>query len=194
MGMNLADVGKVLAKASAFDGRKMSEAQAMACLEVLAPYDLADCLAAVTEHFATSDAYLMPVHIRRIVERKAHHRRQVAAHNAAVDAIGALEASNSQREMSPRVAELVQRLRDSLPDTTAEDVFRRAEWVDAERERAREARVAHQNPAYSGQSPAPPQERVCGTDPQGHADHTYEWGGNTWWCPGDGLTRFGDDL
>jgi hypothetical protein len=186
MGMSLSEVAKVLAKASAFDGRKLSDAQAMAWQEVIGHLELADCLAAVTEHHSTSDTYLMPVHVRRIAEAAAARRRAIASHNRAIEAADTIDSLTATRDRSPEVDALVQALRDKLPDMTADEVFRRPEWVAADRERERASRPVSANPAYAGTPAQPPPERLCGTPGHigVHDDHTFERDGKQWWCPG----------
>jgi hypothetical protein len=66
--MNLQETAAVLAKAAAYDNRNVGEANVRAWHEALGDLALADCLAAVAQHHRTSTDYLMPAHIRRLVE------------------------------------------------------------------------------------------------------------------------------
>lgn len=65
--MNLQETGAVLAKAAAIDNRDVGEATVLAWHETLDDIDYRSALRAVTIHRRTSDEYLMPIHIRRIV-------------------------------------------------------------------------------------------------------------------------------
>jgi hypothetical protein len=67
--MNKQEVAAALGKVQAFDNRNVTEATVLAWAEALADITLAEALAAITEHFKTSDAWLMPSHIRTIVKR-----------------------------------------------------------------------------------------------------------------------------
>lgn len=71
--MNIQETGRVLAKAAAIDNRDVGEMAVLAWHEALEDIDYMPALRAVTEHRRTSDEYLLPIHIRRIVseQRKA---------------------------------------------------------------------------------------------------------------------------
>lgn len=62
--MTPGDVGRVLAKAAAFDQRTVGEADVLAWAEVIGDLDAADALEAVSRHYGETDRRLMPVHIR----------------------------------------------------------------------------------------------------------------------------------
>jgi hypothetical protein len=61
--MRIEETSALLAKIQAFDNRNVDEAVLSAWSEVVEPYTLADCLAAVTDYFRTSTAWIMPAHI-----------------------------------------------------------------------------------------------------------------------------------
>lgn len=65
--MNIEQTAAVLAKAAAIDNRGQSDAAILAWYEVIGDLDYQDAMAAVSEHRRSSDEYLMPIHIRRIV-------------------------------------------------------------------------------------------------------------------------------
>jgi hypothetical protein len=61
--MTPGDVGRVLAKAAAFDQRTVGEADVLAWIEVIGDLEAADALEAVSRHYAETDRRLMPVHV-----------------------------------------------------------------------------------------------------------------------------------
>ncbi|MFV2094843.1 hypothetical protein ACFHW1_05040 [Micromonospora sp. LOL_014] len=150
--MTPGDTARVLAKAAAFDQRTIGEADIAAWHEALADLDGADCLAAVTRHYATSEKRLMPVHVRAIAveirrerqqrDREADQRRQLAAY--ADNAVGV-------RDRSAEVGDLLARLAEKLGPSDP-TVLRRREWV--RHERHRRLSEAPPNPHYQG--PPPP--------------------------------------
>lgn len=82
--MNLADTGRVLAKAQLLDGRRPvpEEADVAAWHEIIGRFTLADCLNAVTQHYAGSSDWLTPSHLVAIVDarRRARMDRCTALH------------------------------------------------------------------------------------------------------------------
>jgi hypothetical protein len=73
--MNIAETGRVLAKASAIDNRDVGQAAVLAWHEVLHDLDYTDALDAVARHRRESHEYLQPVHIRRLVRIIRDERR-----------------------------------------------------------------------------------------------------------------------
>lgn len=61
--MRIIDTAQVLARIQAFNNRTVDEAVITAWHEILEPYELADCLRAVTEYFARSKDWVMPADI-----------------------------------------------------------------------------------------------------------------------------------
>lgn len=61
--MDIIETGILLAKIQAFDNRNVGDETTMAWQEILAPYILPDCLAAVTDYFKTNTGWIMPAHI-----------------------------------------------------------------------------------------------------------------------------------
>jgi hypothetical protein len=90
--MNRAEVARLLALAAAYDRRTVGDADIAAWAAALADIPASDAENAVLRHFRESDAFLMPVHVRRLVkadreaaaERRAHE--QLRAELAAIDA------------------------------------------------------------------------------------------------------------
>lgn len=66
--MNKTETAALLAYAAARDNRKEDRAAVEAWFEDLGDLPFEDCKTAVRQHFQTSDDYLMPVHIRSIVQ------------------------------------------------------------------------------------------------------------------------------
>lgn len=74
--MNIAETGRVLAKAAAIDNRDVGQAAVLAWHEILAEVDYADALAAVSRHrIEAPDVYLQPGHVRRLVRIIRDERR-----------------------------------------------------------------------------------------------------------------------
>lgn len=67
--MNISEAGLLLTKASAYDRRTVGRGDCEAWAEVMTRADIAlpDALEAVTQHFQTSNDWLMPVHVTRYV-------------------------------------------------------------------------------------------------------------------------------
>jgi len=74
----------VLTKAAAYDQRTIGEADVLAWHEILAPYDLADALEAVTRHYRDSTERVMPAQLRKLtnIVRDERHRREVGRSDA----------------------------------------------------------------------------------------------------------------
>lgn len=67
--MNIAETGRVFAKAAAVDNRQTNDAAIMAWHEILRDQEFSDCLAAVTRHRTESPGvYLEPGHVRRLAK------------------------------------------------------------------------------------------------------------------------------
>lgn len=106
--MNLEDVSTVLAKAAAFDQRRVGEADVLAWHEVIGHFDLADCLAAVTAHYTETGDRAMPADIRRLAIGIRDRRKETAERLA-------LAAAPPQPDRSDAVKALVQAVADALP-------------------------------------------------------------------------------
>ncbi len=140
--MNLAETNDLLTFIASYDNRRFDDATVLAWHPIFVELPLDDCLSAVTEHFGTSDIYLMPVHVRRIVDAVHRERRRILREEREAAEQRALEA----RPTTDRSAELRAAIRDMLPPGDP-DKLRRAEWVEADRRRERLAN-AEPNPLY----------------------------------------------
>jgi hypothetical protein len=71
--MRIIDTAQVLARIQVFNNRSVDELVITAWHEILEPYELADCMRAVTEYFQKSKEWVMPVDIMHLVHeyRKA---------------------------------------------------------------------------------------------------------------------------
>jgi hypothetical protein len=80
--VNRAETYDLLTAIAAVDNRQFDDATVLMWFEILNHVDPADAGAAVAEHFRSSDAYLMPVHIARLADGYAkarNHRERIKA-------------------------------------------------------------------------------------------------------------------
>lgn len=160
--MTPAEVARVLTKAAAYDRRTVGEAEALAWHQIVGDLDYADALEAVSRHYAETDRWLMPVHLRDHARRVRLERVEAAPvcqtcgqstvgryhlrHCAGQTAIGAAQDRKAD------VEQLLAEVRDALPDTDSA-VLRRREVVQWDRARERQARAEpnpHYDPAAAG--------------------------------------------
>jgi hypothetical protein len=146
--VNLTETHDLLTFVAAYDNRRFDDATVLAWQPILADLSFADCRAAVMNHFGLSEAYLMPVHVRRGAVELRNRRRQRREDDDRL----ALQADPTRRDRSEDVRALIEQLRDSLPDGDP-DKLRRPEVLQWERRREREA-TAEPNPAYDPSSHA----------------------------------------
>ncbi len=144
--MNIAETHDLLTFIAVFDNRRFDDATVLAWHPIFADVPFDDCRTAVTQHFATSSDYLLPVHIRRGADDLDRERRRIrreAGERLAIES----EASDPTRyDRSEEVTALIGQLRTMLPESDPAKV-RRAEWLEVERARDRAAR-AEPNPHY----------------------------------------------
>jgi len=76
--MTADDIGRVLAKAAAFDRRTVGEGDILAWFDAIGDVDPEDALEAVTAHYRQTDAWLMPAHVLRHVEQTRRERARAA--------------------------------------------------------------------------------------------------------------------
>lgn len=144
--MNRAETHDLLAFIAAYDNRRFDDATVLAWHPIVADLPFGDCRRAVTSHFASSDAYLMPVHVRRGALETNRERRRLEREAAEHQERLAIEADPTRRDRSEETRALIATLRDSLPDGDP-DKLRRSEWLEADRRRERMAN-AEPNPEY----------------------------------------------
>lgn len=134
--MNLVETHDLLTLAAKYDNRRFDDATVVAWREVLADLPFEDCRNAVVAHFANSDSYLMPVHVRRrALELDRDRRRRIREEREAAERL-AIEADPSRKDRSEEVEALLTDLREALPPSNP-NAFKRSEWVDADRRRVR---------------------------------------------------------
>lgn len=66
--MRISDTAQVLARIAVFNNRTVDELVIKAWHEILEPYELADCLRAVTEYFQSSKEWIMPADVLSLVK------------------------------------------------------------------------------------------------------------------------------
>lgn len=146
--MNLAETHDMLAFIAAYDNRRFDDATVLAWQPIFADLHFADCRIAATRHFATSDAYLMPVHIRRLVdeidrERRRQEREQHEANMAAIEA-----ADPTRRDRSDETRALIAELRERLPDGDPDKLRHGSGHWRRQREARERQERAEPNPHY----------------------------------------------
>jgi hypothetical protein len=147
------DVSRVLAKAAAYDRRKVGEAEIFAWMEALGDINVDDALAAVARHYHEQTEWLMPAHVVRIVTETNRRRGEVERSEQLRRELEALDsvAAEPARDRSPQVRAMLEELARRLGPGRPE-AFRRPEWLENDRARERAAR-AEPNPAYAGPPP-----------------------------------------
>lgn len=149
--MNRTETSALLGLIARYDNRKADDATVLAWHAVLGDLDLADCQAAVIRHIGTDDAYLMPVHIRRIVEDIDRDRRR-QAREAREAELAEIEAADPTRtDRSDAVKALIAELRAKLPDGDPDSLrYASGYWRQVREDRERLER-AEANPHYDPQ-------------------------------------------
>jgi hypothetical protein len=142
--MNIEETSHLLAFVARIDNRRVDDATVVAWQSILSEVRLPDCLIAVRQHFRSSDAYLMPVHVHYGAVEVDRSRRRRERERLERQERLAVEADPTRRDRSEAIRELIAHLRESLPDGDP-DKLRRAEWLEHDRRRAR---LAEPNPLY----------------------------------------------
>lgn len=146
--MTPAETSQLLTLIRSYDNRKADDATVLAWHAVLGDLDLADCQQAVIRHMGSDDAYLMPVHIRRLVNEIDRERRR-AAREARESELKAIEAGDpTRRDRSDAVKALIAELRAKLPDGDPDSLrYGSGYWRQVREDRERQAN-AEPNPLY----------------------------------------------
>lgn len=146
--MNLAETHDLLGLIRAYDNRNFDDATVIAWHAVLGDLDLADCQRAVVKHVNTSDAYLMPVHIRRGAEEIDRERRK-AIREAREAEVAAIEAADpTRRDRSEAVKALIEELRERLPEGDPDSLRYGSRYWREQREARERQENAEPNPHY----------------------------------------------
>ena len=119
--MNLGETSQALALAQAFDNRTVGEVNVRAWHTVLGDLDAADVMEAIRRHYDHSTEWLMPAHVRRLVDaiqrERAKSQRKWAPGQAGVPAdapMPELESGWAKAELPPDVQALVDEVRERL--------------------------------------------------------------------------------
>lgn len=142
--MNLAETNDLLTLIAGYDNRRFGDETVYNWQRIFPDLGFDDCQAAVVEHFATSDAYLMPVHVRRGALARVRNRHQLEREAHEALAIDAERSDPTRGCRSGDVTDIINRLRTMLPDGHP-DKLRRPEWLNWERNQDRQRR-AEQEP------------------------------------------------
>lgn len=167
--MNHAETNDLLAFVAVYDNRRFDDATVIAWHRVLGDLDLAACQAAVVRHFGTDDAYLMPVHVRRLVDELAGERRRQEREQARLAReaeLAAIEAAHpARRDRTEAIEELIAELRGKLPPGNP-DCLRYASgyWRQQREDRVRQANAVP-NPHYDPRTAAQAAREAAATPP-----------------------------
>lgn len=156
--MNLAETHDLLTFIAQYDNRRFDDATVIAWQPLFAELDLADCRQAVMRHFATDDAYLMPVHIRRLAAEVDRERRR-AIREAREAEVAAIEAADpTRRDRSDAVKALIAELREKLPAGDPDSLrYASGYWRQQREDRERQENAEpnpHYDPAVAAQAAA----------------------------------------
>lgn len=152
--MSPAETSDLLALIARYDNRKADDATVLAWYPLMSDLDAADARQAVIHHFATEDAYLMPVHIRRGVEDIRRERRRIAREAAEAEQKAIEAADPTRRDRSVEVRELIAQLRTQLPEGDPDSLrYGSRYWREVREARERQER-AEPNPHYDPQAAA----------------------------------------
>lgn len=150
--MNIEQAAAVLAKAAALDNRSQSDAAILAWHEVIGDLDFRDALEAVATHRRESDAYLMPVHVRRIAEKLRTERRELEFQQGQRRELEAYRAdAGPLTDRSEDIQRLVDQIRSILPDGDVKALHPRREYWRREHQAYRRQTTGEPNPAYRPQ-------------------------------------------
>jgi len=211
--VNITETSQALALAQAFDNRTVGEINVRAWHAVLGDLDAADVMEAIRRHYDQSTEWLMPAHVRRLVEAIGQERakagRRWAAGQAGVapeDAMPELPPGEATIGISPDVQRLLDELRQKLTDGDRAKLFPRQMYWEREQQAFVRVRDGEPNPMYKpvrwaddaipfGQHYRPQTGEpmsTCGV-PSPHPGHEWQIEANEgeaepdkFWCPGIG--------
>lgn len=146
--MTPAETSQLLTLIRSYDNRKADDATVIAWHAVLGDLTLADCQAAVVRHMGSDDAYLMPVHIRRLAAEIDRERRR-AVREAREAELKEIEAADpTRRDRSEAVKQLIAELRERLPEGDPDSLRYGTKYWREQREARERAENAEPNPHY----------------------------------------------
>lgn len=159
--MTRTETSQLLSLIRSYDNRKADDATVLAWHAVLHDLDLADCQAAVIEHMGTSEAYLMPVHIRRGVREIERQRIRAERDRLAIEQAHVTDP-RPLKDRSEEIQQFVSSIRAALPEGDPDTLWHgRGHWrqVREARERAENAEPnPHYDPAVAARAAAEIQE------------------------------------
>lgn len=147
--MTPGETARVLAKAAAFDQRTIGESDVLAWHEALADLNGADALNAITQHYATSDQRIMPVHVRRLatdIRRERHRIERETDEQRAIESYRAQAGPLADR--SAEIQAFVGQVREVLPEGDREALRPRTVAWEREHRAYERAANAEPNPDY----------------------------------------------
>jgi hypothetical protein len=146
--VNRAETSDLLALIARYDNRRVDDATVIAWHAVLGDLLPGDCQAAVFRHMGTSDAYLMPVHIRRLAEEIDRERRRQARETRESEQAAIEAADPTRRDRSEHVRALIAQLRTELPEGDPDSLrYASKHWRQVREARERQEN-AEPNPHY----------------------------------------------
>lgn len=146
--MNRTETSVLLSLVRSYDNRKADDAAVLAWHAVLHDLDLIDCQQAVVKHMGTSDAYLMPVHIVRLVAELDRERRKAIREARESELLEIEQADPTRRDRSDAVKQLISELRERLPEGDPDSLrYGSAYWRQVREARERQEQ-AEPNPHY----------------------------------------------
>jgi hypothetical protein len=135
------DAARILALAAAYDARTIGEIEAVAWARALSlaepSISIDDAMQAVTRWYANEAGRIRPVHVIEGAHAVARDRRRLAWEHSRQQAIEEAPTAGLRPERSREVQRLLMALRATFPRGRPE-ALRRAEWLRAERRRARD--------------------------------------------------------
>lgn len=151
--MNRSETATLLSVVASFNNRTVGEADVIAWHSVLDDIDFGVAEQAVRRHYKGSADWIMPVHVRRLVEEIELEERRAASPWAP----GQYKVPRDQThpavasfvaEPSPEVSDLLARLRERLSDGGRDTLFPRQEHWAREHKAYVRTRNAAPNPLY----------------------------------------------
>lgn len=170
--MNITETSNALALAQAFDNRTVGEVNVRAWHTVLGDLDAADVMEAIRRHYDHSTEWLMPAHVRRLVDairqERAKSRRRWAAGQAGIPPEHELLQliSGDVSMMPSELREWLERFAEARGvSNQREQLFPRRTYWEREQRAYLRSHDGQPNPLYK---PSPPLKcRWCGAE-QGH--------------------------
>lgn len=179
--MNISETSNALALAQAYDNRTVGEMNVRAWHAILGDLGAADVMEAIRRHYAETDAWVMPAHIRRAVAdielERARAARRWAPGQAGVAPEDALpELPGPLTESQKRSwREVLESLGVRIPDGSREALMPRTVAWEREQRAFLRTHDGEPNPLYR-----PSEERECVVVGD---EHCQTHNRHVSWCP-----------